>query len=155
MKLIELLEKKGFTVYSLSKVSGVPKTTLQDLCSGKANIKKSQAITIKKIADALGVKMEDVMNLEENERIDKETGLPLDKSYLEKKLPLCLEKVLNDYKESERRRKKDKSYTLWDIYYGILQSEINCCEVEHMITSNQAWYLREKYLGVIKDDGFN
>ena len=40
MKLIELLEKNGFTVYSLSKVSGVPKTTLQDLCSGKANIKK-------------------------------------------------------------------------------------------------------------------
>lgn len=87
-------------------MSGVPKTTLQDLCSGKANIKKSQAITVKKIADALDVKMEDVMNLEENERIDKETGLPLDKSYLEKNLPLCLEKVLNDYKESERRRKR-------------------------------------------------
>lgn len=33
-----------------------------------------------------------------------------------------------------------------------LNSEINVCEVDDIISSDQAWYLREKYLGMRKED---
>lgn len=34
----------------------------------------------------------------------------------------------------------------WDCNYDELQSDINMAEVEQVISSEQAWYLREKYL---------
>ena len=62
------------------------------------------------------------------------------KDYLEYNLPEIL-------KESIRNLKENTNTLLWDIYYGTLQSDINAAEVNDQITSNQAWYLRKKYLG--------
>lgn len=39
----------------------------------------------------------------------------------------------------------------WEFAYGNLYSDINAAEVENIITSEQAWYLREKYLGLVKE----
>lgn len=64
MRLSELLEKKNYTIYRFSKVSGIPKTTLIDLCSGKTSISNSKAITVLKLSLFLDLKMEDIMKLE-------------------------------------------------------------------------------------------
>lgn len=128
MTLLELLESKKFTIYKFSKLSSVPKTTLLDLCSGKTSIAKSQAITIKKIADALNVSMEYIMSLDN-----------VNKDYLEYNIPSFLECSIKDYK-------KNYNTSLYDIFYCTLQSDINVAEVEGLITPNQANFLRKKYL---------
>ncbi len=134
MRLQELIENNNYTIYRFSKESGVPKTTLIDLCSGKTSILKSQAITVKKIADTLGVTMEYIMTLDY-----------FDKLYLEFNIPEFLKISINNYK-------KNINTSLHDIYYCTLQSDINVAEVEGNITPNQAWFIREKYLGMIKND---
>lgn len=77
---------------------------------------------------------------------DEETGLPLDRSYLEKDLPELLQDDIKKWLEYENHP------TQWDIWYDNLNSTINMFEVEDVITSEQAWYLREKYLGRSKED---
>lgn len=134
MTLQKLIDNKKYTIYRFSKESGVPKTTLLDLCSGKTSIHRSQAITIKKIANTLGVSMEYLMNLEDS-----------NKDYLECNIPDFLKESITNYN-------KNYNTCRWDIYYGYLQSDINVSEVEGYITSNQAWFLRKKYLGVGKND---
>lgn len=66
---------------------------------------------------------------------------PEDKSYLECGLPKWLEESIQTYIAGE-----DSS--LWDCLYCELQSDINVAETENLITTEQAWYLREKYLGL-------
>lgn len=62
-------------------------------------------------------------------------------SYHEYGLPKWLE-------ESRDAYLANKNSTLWDCYYCEFQSDINVAEVEQLITTEQAWYLREKYLGL-------
>ena len=64
-------------------------------------------------------------------------------NYNECNLPKCLEDSIQNYD-------KNKNTSLWDCYYCEFQSDINVCEVEGLITEEQAWYLREKYLGLKK-----
>ena len=56
-----VLEEKGITKYRLSKESGVPQTTIIDMCSGKTSIEKCSAETIYRIAKTLGVSMESLL----------------------------------------------------------------------------------------------
>lgn len=65
----------------------------------------------------------------------------LDSAYLECDLPKWLV-------ESIQRFVNGKNSNLWDCYYCELQSDINVCEVEGIITEEQAWYLRGKYLDI-------
>ncbi len=46
------------TKYRLAVVAGVPRATLNDICSGKTKLEKCSAETIYKIANALGISME-------------------------------------------------------------------------------------------------
>ena len=57
-KVRELREKAGLSQEELSEKSGVSRTIISGLESGK--IKNSTAITLKKIADALGVQIADL-----------------------------------------------------------------------------------------------
>ena len=43
-------------------------------------------------------------------------------------------------------------YLGWDCEWHELNSDINIYEVEGIISSDQAWHLREKYLGMRKED---
>ena len=61
MKINKLLEQKNITKYRLSKSSGVPQTTIIDICNGKTRLEKCSADTIYKIAKTLGVTMEDLL----------------------------------------------------------------------------------------------
>jgi transcriptional regulator with XRE-family HTH domain len=64
----DLLEKKNMTRYRLSKESGVAMTTITDICSGKAELEKCEAGTLYKIAKALGVTIDFIL---ENNSADK------------------------------------------------------------------------------------
>jgi len=56
-----LLAQKGMTKYRLAKTSGIPQTTVIDICSGKAKIENCSGETIYKLAKTLGVSMESLV----------------------------------------------------------------------------------------------
>ena len=57
MTVSELMNEKKITKYRLSKDSGVPYTTVNDICSGKAQLEKCSAETVYRISKTLGVTM--------------------------------------------------------------------------------------------------
>jgi plasmid maintenance system antidote protein VapI len=61
MVVNNILAQKGMTKYNLAKTSGVPQTTVIDICSGKAKISNCSAETIYKLAKTLGVTMESLV----------------------------------------------------------------------------------------------
>ncbi|MCU6732320.1 Predicted transcriptional regulator [uncultured Clostridium sp.] len=63
MDLQTLLDSRKITKYHLSKISGVPKTTVMDICSGKSSLHKCSAKTVQQLARALDCTMEDIMEL--------------------------------------------------------------------------------------------
>lgn len=69
MYLNDLLTEKKISRYRLAKDSGVPQTTVVDICSGKARIEKCSAETLYRIAKALDVPMESLI---ESEIVTKE-----------------------------------------------------------------------------------
>ena len=62
MLINEQLEKLKMTKYRLSKVSGVPQATVNDICSGKAVLEKCSAGTLYRLAKALGVTVEEILD---------------------------------------------------------------------------------------------
>ena len=81
-----------------------------------------------------------------DERYDPATGKPIDKSYLEKRLPPYLYDSIKAMQECWDRMDNGIYDTQWDCDWCDLNSDINVAEVEQEISSEQAWYLREKYL---------
>lgn len=143
MNLQTALNERNISMYRLSKISGIPKTTIIDICAGRSSLEKCSAKTVQLIAKALNCTMEELLEPD----FDTD-GKPTDKSYLECNLPKFLEKSLSVYKDALEEERKGKYVSLMDCYYCELQSDINSAEVNNIISSEQAWYLREKYLGL-------
>lgn len=143
MTLQTALRERNMTMYHLSKISGVPKTTVIDICAGRSSIEKCSAKTVLLLAKALGCSMEDLLIADYDEN-----GKPSDKSYLECGLPVFLQSTLDVYRDAIDKQKSGEDVSLIDCYYCELQSDINSAEVNDIISSEQAWYLREKYLGI-------
>ena len=61
MNINELLKQKNITKYKLSKISGVPFTTISEITTGKSKIKNCTAETLYKLAKALDVSMESLV----------------------------------------------------------------------------------------------
>ena len=61
MLINEQLEKLRMTKYRLSKESGVPQATINDICSGKADLEKCAAGTLLRLAKVLGVSIEQIL----------------------------------------------------------------------------------------------
>lgn len=53
MIIDDLLKEKKMSRYELSKISGVPQTTIADICSGKTDLQQCKVGTLSKIAKAL------------------------------------------------------------------------------------------------------
>lgn len=53
MDLQTLLDEKQMTKYRLSQISGVPKTVILDICSGKSSLQKCSARTVQLLAKPL------------------------------------------------------------------------------------------------------
>ena len=46
------LDQRNISKYQLSKISGVPKTTIMDICSGRSTIERCSAKTVQQLAKA-------------------------------------------------------------------------------------------------------
>ena len=128
MTFLDLLSEKKTTVYSLSIDSGIPRTTLTDIASGKADILECSGKTLLAISKSLNVSIEDLLSLE---REEAKTLLP---GFL-----------LDSIKEYRKAIRKDS--TLIDCYSDQLNSSINVAEVENLISQEQANRLRTRYFG--------
>lgn len=62
MLINEQLQKNKMTKYRLSKESGVPQATINDICSGKADLEKCAAGTLYKIAKVLNLSIENILD---------------------------------------------------------------------------------------------
>ena len=138
-------------MYRLSQISGVPKTTVIDICSGKSDIEGCTARTVMQLSRALGCTMEELMQIDKA-RYDRKTGLPKDESYLEKGLPGYLQKSVAAMQASWKIVDSGKRDLHWDLVWCELNTDINSAETEQEISSDQAWYLRRKYLRMEKDE---
>ena len=74
MSINEILNNIGMTKYRLAKLSGIPNATLSELCSGKTSIEKCTFEILYKIAKALNVSMEFLLQdaiQKKNDKLDK------------------------------------------------------------------------------------
>ena len=126
MTFLDLLAEKKTTVYSLSIKSGIPRSTLTDIASGKADILECSGKTLLAISKSLNVSIEDLLLLEREEAKTLLPGFLLDS--------------INDYRKAIR-----KDSTLIDCYSDQLNSNINIAEVENLISKEQANRLRARY----------
>ena len=62
MKLNKVLNKLNISQYRLAKLSGVPYTTINDICSGKSSLLKCSAETLYRISSALHIPMENFIS---------------------------------------------------------------------------------------------
>ncbi len=152
MTLQSMLRERKMSMYRLSKLSGVPKTTVIDICSGKSNIEGCTAKTVMQLSRALGCSMEELMQID-NARYDPQTGLPKDDTYLEKGLPPYLLESIAAMQASWAILDQGGEDLRWDVCWCDLNADINSAETEQEISGDQAWYLRRKYLRMEKDDG--
>ena len=61
MNLVELIRKKNISKYRLAKLSGVSQTTINDICSGRVNLKNCTGETLYKLAQVLELSMEELL----------------------------------------------------------------------------------------------
>ena len=120
MNLNIIIRQSGMTKYKVAKLSGVPHATLNDLCSGKSRIEKCSAETLYRIAKALNVSMESlietvIIEKEEMQRVQ----IVRERSY-EYGLPEYLQHDLDVYKEALRNNSR-----LLDCFWGELYGSIN------------------------------
>lgn len=64
MIINQLLQRENMTKYRLSKESGVPQTTINDICNGKVELEKCSVGTVYKIAKALQVTVDSLIESE-------------------------------------------------------------------------------------------
>ena len=77
MIINEKLESKNLTKYRLSKESGVPQATINDICSGKTDLEKCAAGTLYRLAKVLGISVEEIL---ESTKADNRTSFETFKS---------------------------------------------------------------------------
>lgn len=61
MELKRVIKESGYTMYSLSKKTDIPYSTLNDFCNGKKDLSKCASSTLYKLASALGLTMEEMI----------------------------------------------------------------------------------------------
>ena len=132
MTLNDYLKQNNISKYKLSKITGIPKTTIFDICAGRSELSKCSARTVQLLARGLGCTMEEIMDMSED--------------YLEAGLPEFLQESIKRMKDAWYKLDHKIPYMHWDGDYCELQSEINNAEVNNIISPEQAWYLRRKYL---------
>lgn len=142
MQISEIIMQNGMTKYRLAKLSGVPHATLNDLCSGKTHIEKCSGETLYRLARALDVPIESLLESAMEQKLQYEQTQNLKERSYEFGLPGYLQQDLDAFKEGL----KNKS-SLLDCLWGELYSSINIAEInEGAITPEHADYLRVKYL---------
>ena len=86
-----------------------------------------------------------------NARYDEKTGRPIDHSYFECGLPPYLKESISNMQKSWAIEDAGGQDLHWDVAWCELNSNINSAEVDQVISAEQAWYLRRKYLRMEKE----
>ena len=142
MRINEIIIQSGITKYRLAKISGVPHATLNDLCSGKSQIEKCSGETLYRLAKALEVSIEMLLESAMEQKIEYERVQQLRERSYEFGLPKYLQQDLDAFKEGLRTKS-----SLIDCLWSELFSSINIAEInEGSITQEHANYLRSKFL---------
>ncbi|MGE4413036.1 MAG: transcriptional regulator [Candidatus Caldatribacteriota bacterium] len=141
MSIQEIIKEKGMSKYSLSKISGVPWSTLSDICSGKTDLNRCSVKTLSKLSKVLEIPIEEIMELEIEIKEDINDGKPKDKSYLETNLSETLGGALRAYVQGEKEEVLHLD-CLWNELYGSINADLWA----GYITEEQADYLRKEYL---------
>lgn len=126
MTFLDLLAYKKMTVSSLSAESGIPRSTLTDIASGKSDILECSGKTLLAISKSLNMTIEELLGLEREEAKTLLPGFLLDS--------------IVQYRKAIR-----KDSTMLDCYSDQLNSSINVAEVENLISKEQANRLRKRY----------
>ena len=127
MTFLDLLAKKKYSAYRLSKESGIALTTLQDIASGKNELEDCKGRTLLALSRAINISsIEELLSLEPEEA----TGV----------FPEFLPESVKEYRFFTR-----KGSTLAGDYWEQLRSSINVAEVENMISHETATRLRKRY----------
>lgn len=138
MRINYIMKQKNITPYQLSKISKIPYATLSDILSEKTEITKCSAATIYKLAKALQISMESLL---ENEMTRLQQLYEKERSF-EYGLPDYLQNDLDAYKTALK-----ENSSLIDCFWGELYGSINIAEIsEGVISTEHADYLRQKYL---------
>ena len=114
MTIQEAMRKSGTSIYSLSKKSGVPYSTLRDICSNKTDFGKCEARTVYLLAQALDVSLDDLMKTYAQKRCDFE----LFKSHICHRLKRegDLGFILNVVQSPDIREYFDRGWTAESLY---------------------------------------
>ena len=138
MNINTILKENNMTKYRLAKLSGVPHATLNNICSGQAQIEKCSAETLYKIAKVLNVSIEDLIK---DSITESEINAQRERAY-EYGLPNYLQHDLDEYKKGLKNHS-----SLIDCLWGELYGSINMAEIsDGAISPEHADYLRQKYL---------
>ena len=143
MTINAMMASRNMSMYRLAQLSGLPKTTVIDICSGKSAISGCTAKTVWKLSQALGCTMEELM---EESAYDAKSGRPLCADYLEKGLPAFLKASIKAMQASWAVEDSGKRDLHWDAVWCSLNADINEADTEQLITPEQAAHLRTKYL---------
>lgn len=125
MTFTDLVTEKKLTYYKLSKLTGIPKTTIHDISSGKSDLLNCNGKTLLSLAGALDVSIEELLHLE------KEDDL--------RKYPLFLQESIRSYKKAVRNNS-----SIVDCCADELISSINVAEIENLISKESANKLRSR-----------
>ena len=134
----KILKTRNLTIYRLSKISGIPKTTLVDLANGTTSLYNASLKTVNKLALSLDVTVEELLK-----------GDILVKDNLNDLPPFLIDAIKKMERAWEHLEKND-GYTMWDADFCELQSEINIAEVDKIISNERAWELRKRYLKITR-----
>ncbi len=138
--LTDVMDAKGITRYSLSKDNGIAWSTLSDVCNGRIPLGGCGADMVHRLAHALDMSVEEILNLEPDVLIPSDAE-PDGESRLEADIPPQL-------RESIDRviRGKMRGDSLLDCYQDDLYSWINIFYVnDRKITKEQADYILDRY----------
>ena len=75
MTIKEIMKDKGISMYRLSKNTGIPYATLNDICNGRARLEKCTAETVYRIANELDITVGALLDPILYPRIEFETFL--------------------------------------------------------------------------------
>lgn len=142
MNFEQLLLSKNTSANQLSKLSGVPRSTILDMVRGRSDVKKASGITLYKIAKAIGVSMETLIILDSPSDIDTVTGKPKDSSYYECSVGEPLKSILRNLKNGIYTKNELKQ-SYWK---DQLLEEITSLRIRDEIGEDSFDYFYNKYL---------
>ena len=131
MWLVDKINSLKISVYKLSKKSGIPYSTLQDIVIGKSSLIECNGRTLLSLSKSLNVTIEELLSYKQEEF----------KPEFDRNIPSFLYESINNLKKTNR-----KKCDIRDCYLLEVNININICEVENLISKEHADYLRRKYL---------